>query len=122
MGPGILDLNGYNQTLAGVFTLDPQVTQSVGRDDVTNSAGTAAMLTINNSSDYDFEGYFSGNLAIDKYGAGTLTVGGNSTNSGDVAVYNGTLDVTGGMLCKIYTVGAPAIPNSSATPIRTIGS
>ena len=55
--------------------------------------------------DCNFAGTFTGNLALAKYSVGTLTTDGDSTNSGPVDVYDGTLDVTGS-----FTVVPQAIP------------
>ena len=81
-GAGTLDVNGYGLTLVGLFTGDAAGTLGAALDSVVNSSSAAATLTISNAADYDFEGAFGGNLAINKYGSGTLTVGGNCTNTG----------------------------------------
>jgi autotransporter-associated beta strand protein len=111
-GSGVLDVSAHDQAIAGLYT-DPASSQlSLGQDEVTNSGG-AAKLTVNNAHDYVFKGFFSGSLSIDKYGAGEWTLGGENTNSGDVAVYNGTLNVTGGLSCNVYTVPGTGNPEVS---------
>ena len=69
-------------------------------------------MTLNIGGYCDYEGVFSGNLAVAKYGAGTFTAGGASTNIGPVAVYDGVLRVTGSFTVTPYTVagyGSPQI-------------
>ena len=73
-------------------------------------AAPAAKLTVANASDYAFGGTLAGNLSVNKYGSGTWTLGGENGNSGDVAVYDGTLNVTGGLSCKVYTVPGAGSP------------
>ena len=107
LSSGTLDLNGHNLTLSGLFTGAEGTGHSTFWDEVTNSSSTPATLTVNNASDYDYEGFFSGNLGLAKCGSGTLTVGGTCINTGDAAVYDGMLNVTGGF------VGDPhAVPGS----------
>ena len=85
LGSGILDLNGHNLTLAGLYTGAEGPSHSAFWDEVTNTSATPATLTIVNSADYLYAGHFAGNLSLAKYGAGRFTVGGVSTNYGDVA-------------------------------------
>src|SRR5262249_7713063 len=65
------DLNGFNQTIAGLN----------GGGNVTNSSATAATLTINNTVAADFGGVVSGNLALTKGGTGTQTLSGATANT-----------------------------------------
>ena len=100
----MFDLNGFDQTIAGLYTDTAAGANDISGDQVTNSSSTLATLTIDNAGVAIFAGTFTGNLALAKYGVGTLTTDGDSTNSGPVDVYDGTLDVTGS-----FTV-VPAIP------------
>ena len=110
LGSGVLDLNGYNQAVACLMTDPASSALNLNADLVTNTSGTAAKLTVSNTSDYAFGGTLAGNLSVNKYGSGTWTLGGENSNSGDVAVYDGTLNVTGGLSCKVYTVPGAGSP------------
>lgn len=121
LGAGALDLNGHNLTLPGLFTGAGCDSYNIAADEVTNRSDTPAKLTINNTTDYDFGGFFAGNLAIDKSGPGTLTTGGANLNTGDVAVYDGTLKITGYFMSEPHTVlgyGTPQICDK-ADPVFT---
>ena len=84
-----LDLNGFNQTLAGLTSAASASTRSVE-----NSSGTPATLTISNAVADVFTGvlgYSYRNFSLLKQGAGTLTI----TNANG---YNGDTTVSGGRL------------------------
>lgn len=69
-----LDLNGHDQTLAG---LKHGTVSQVDNSFVTNSlAGDAnlAVLTLNHTTNYTYAGRIEGNLALVKEGTGTLTL------------------------------------------------
>jgi autotransporter-associated beta strand protein len=107
-----LDLNGFNQTVAGLAT----VTRGARRDQcVVNSASAlAATLTVNNGAAYTYSGqlgtggngFTSGpNFGLRKDGAGKLTLSPANTNSsgtiinlqytGPTTVNNGVLEIAG---------------------------
>jgi autotransporter-associated beta strand protein len=97
-----LDLNGNNQTLAGLRNVTRNSTR-VQR--VVNSSGTAATLTVGNSSDHTYSaelGWTSGsfgtaayrNFGLTKSGSGTLTLGGANSYTGATAIDNGTLEIS----------------------------
>jgi len=79
-----LDLNGFNQTLAGLTT----VVRTARRDQgIINSSATPATLTVNNTADYIFTGQlgtggqnatsaitYGQNFGLTKNGAGKLTL------------------------------------------------
>src|ERR1019366_1371028 len=82
-----LDLNGFNQTVAGLTS-----TASASIRSVENSSGTPATLTISNAVADVFTGvlgYSHPNFSLLKQGAGTLTI----TNANG---YNGDTTVSGG--------------------------
>ena len=103
-GSGVLDLNGHNQSLAGLYTDTESDQHRPFLDTVTNSSATAAKLTVNISSDSLYAGVFAGNLALDKYGPGKWTVSGVNTNWGDVAVYDGTLQIDGCFSADVHAI------------------
>lgn len=83
------DLNGFNQTLAGLTN----VTDLTLRNQrILNTAGTAATLTIQDNSNRTFSGTINGtNLNLTKSGSGTFTLSGVNTHSGATTVSAGTL-------------------------------
>jgi len=89
---GILDLNGFNQTTARLYT---EATTAAARG-VTSA--TPATLTINQSlASSWFDGQFTGAVSLFKTGTGTLILTNSiSTTSGDITVSNGTLVVASG--------------------------
>ena len=96
---GTLDLNGFNQTLAGLVSIAGS--GSFSATNVVTSA-TAATLTLNGSGSYVYgansttnNGVLSGALNVVKAGSGSQTLGGNNTYSGGTTVAGGTLVVTG---------------------------
>jgi autotransporter-associated beta strand protein len=105
------DLNGNNQTLAGLD--NGGNVPLLRRQTVTNSSLTPATLTINNAADFIFGGanlnavnssttraQITGNLALVKSGAGTLTLGGTLANDATAAgnTYSGNTTVNEGIL------------------------
>lgn len=91
-----LELDGANQTLAGLS----------GSGLVTNSAVTAATLTIGSTSSTFFGGVIGGNIALTKTGSGTWTLGGSST-------YSGATQIEGGTLQLAPALGAVTVDNAS---------
>jgi len=90
------DLNGFNQTLAGLSG-----TGNNGSNRLVNSSATAVTLTISNTSatSYTYNGFlgFSGanNLSLIKAGPGIQNLNGANNNySGGTIVTNGTLLAT----------------------------
>jgi autotransporter-associated beta strand protein len=84
-GSGKLDISGNNQTVAGL----------IGGGGVTNSAVTAATLTVNNSTNLSFPGTIIGNLNLVKSGAGTQALGGTNSYTGTTVIHAGTLRLNG---------------------------
>ena len=116
------DLNGQNQTLAGLsFT----GTLGARRFFNVNNTGAAATLTINNTADYSFGGATNANslvapnplvaanariigaIALTKNGAGTLSLGGTLTGGATVNehTYTGATNILGGTL-RLFSGGA----------------
>jgi autotransporter-associated beta strand protein len=87
--PGVLRLDGNNQTVASLA--------SNGR--VVNGNATLATLTVNNSSPATFSGNLGGtgtdenNLALVKDGTGTLSLSGPSSFTGGTTIEEGTLSL-----------------------------
>ena len=104
-----VNMNGFSQQLAGLTN----VARSLRVQRIVNSnVSAAATLTINNASAHTFTGSLGGaangsvsagamagstggnNFALSKSGAGTFTVGGTHSYSGDTTVGAGALELT----------------------------
>jgi autotransporter-associated beta strand protein len=82
-----LDLNGFNQTVAGL-----QNTAANLRSQQVLNSGAAATLTIQNTTDHAFSGVLNGtNLSLAKTGPGTQTIGGVNTMTGTTTINQGRL-------------------------------
>jgi autotransporter-associated beta strand protein len=82
------DLNGKNQTLAGLTSVTGR-TLRIQR--VFNSSGTAT-LTISNTASYTFSGNIDGSgLSLSKRGSGTQTLAAPNDYTGDTSINAGTL-------------------------------
>jgi len=95
----ILDLNGNQQTIAGLE----------GAGTVTNAAsGGAVTLTVAQAGSSAFTGALTGELALVKSGAGVLTLSGANTFNGGTTVNGGTLALGGsqGVLQGAVTINA----------------
>ena len=110
LGSGVLDLNGYNQTLAGLLTGAGKRANNTDADEVTGSSGTASTLTVKNAADYTFAGRLEGNVSLAKYGTAILTLTGDCTSQGQALVYDGTLDIEGTFLGTAQTVAGYGNP------------
>jgi autotransporter-associated beta strand protein len=98
---GTFDLNGFDQTLAGLLK-GPQPAS------VTNSGGSVSTLTLDLAAAATYAGTFADGgsaLNVIKSGAGTLTLSGvSSAFTGGLTVTNGGLNLTG----NLGTTGATA--------------
>ena len=98
---GILNMNGFNQELAG---LQSTAGTNAGASDNTITSSSAATLTINNSADFTYgagtaanSGVITGSISLVKQGAGTLTLGDANTYTGSTTVSSGSLLVNGSL-------------------------
>ena len=99
--PSALDLNGNNQTLAGLG--EPSWGgMDAGARHVVNTSGTAAILTLNTTTDQssgatiggtDINGTAGNDLSLVKSGGGKQTLSGANTYSGNTTVNGGTLSL-----------------------------
>lgn len=94
-GTTTLNLNGFNQTVAGLA-------QSAYAATVTNSSGTPATLTVNAGTDGTFDGRLSGNLSLAKSGAGNFTLSSSNIYAGATLINDGVLAL--GALASTLTV------------------
>lgn len=108
-GYATLDLDGYNQTIAGIaFTTGDNIPTIV-------TASSAATLTINDSSALSFgnatTGLLTGALALTKAGSGTLTLQNAPSDT-----YTGPTTLLGGTLA----LDASTYANSSSTTVGNL--
>jgi autotransporter-associated beta strand protein len=96
---GTLDLNGRNQTIAGLQSISG--TNTGTSTNVVTSA-TSAVLTINNSDNFIYgagtaanSGVISGTISLVKGGLGTQTLTGANAYTGTTTINAGTLLVNG---------------------------
>lgn len=82
------DLNGKNQTLAGLTNVPGRTLRN---QRILNSGG-AATLTISNTANFTFSGNINGTgLNLVKRGSGTLTLSAANGYTGDTTIHAGTL-------------------------------
>jgi fibronectin-binding autotransporter adhesin len=116
---GVFDLNGNNQTVAGLgsLTSGPALEGSgVGSaGSITNSGTTDNTLTVNNTAGYTYNGKVEGNVALTKSGAGTLLLNGANTYVGPTIVDSGTLAIDGAI------AGTPSIQVKSGATLDVSG-
>lgn len=122
---GTLDLNGFNQTIAG---LNSTTGTNAAASNNTVTSSTAATLTIGGSGTYSYgdgsaanSGVITGAISLVKSGTGTQTLG-------DANTYTGTTTVNGGNLVIASTGshtggGAYTVNSGGALTVNgTIGS
>lgn len=85
-----LDLNGFNQRIAGLLS-----TGTTTARQVINSSGTSSTLTIQNAAASTYTGEISGDISIVKQGTFTQTLSGTNTYTGRTIVQAGTLTLSG---------------------------
>jgi fibronectin-binding autotransporter adhesin len=105
---GTFDLNGQNQTIAGLNSIAGTSTTS---DNLVTST-SAATLTITGSGSFGDgtsanSGVIGGAISVVKSGSGVQTLGDFNTYTGTTTVSGGTLSITG----LLDTVGAPSTAN-----------
>ncbi len=114
---GTFNLGGYNQTISTL----------AGTGNITTSNGNATLTVGNGDTTFTYGGSFSdsnsGALSVNKVGAGTLTLTGNSGFSGGITISAGTLTTTGdqqlGNGSLTFNGGTWDAYNNSARPLVT---
>lgn len=121
---GALDLNGSNQTIAGLTDAIGWGGADAGARSVVNTSGTAVTLTLNTTANQssgvsiggtDINGTAGNNLSLVKSGSATQTLSGVSTYTGTTAVNGGKLIVNGNISTSVTTVASGAILGGSGT-------
>ena len=107
-----VDLKGFNQTIGGLRSFTGTGSTSANATRTVTNSGSAATLTVNNSSatNYLYDGVISGNLSLTKNGTATQTLSGNNTYNGATTVNAGSLLLSGN-----GTLGTSAISISGGT-------
>ncbi|MCX6896776.1 MAG: autotransporter-associated beta strand repeat-containing protein, partial [Verrucomicrobia bacterium] len=119
-----LILNGYTQTLAGIFSVANTNTLVTNR--ITGGSTNSSMLTVSNAVAYTYNGILGGtnandnNLALVKAGTNTLTLTRANTYTNWTTISNGTLLVNGSLASKEVTVATGATLGGTGTVSGTI--
>jgi fibronectin-binding autotransporter adhesin len=126
-----LNLFGNNQTLAGLTNVTGNALRS---QEIYNTSGTLATLTVNNTDSFVYSGKLGGqigftatsgdNLALTKSGAGTFTISGANTYTGATTISGGTLALGAlGTLpnASAVSIGAGTL-NAATTGTETTGT
>ncbi|MEO7319939.1 MAG: autotransporter-associated beta strand repeat-containing protein, partial [Chthoniobacteraceae bacterium] len=121
---GSLDLNGFDQTLAGLA----RTSTTGGRDATVQNLGAPATLTLNVTGQVAYAGtiatgsttgnaIITGELSLVKNGVGTQTLSGGGSNS-----YTGSTTINAGILKLQKAENFDAIPISTAVSINAVGT
>jgi len=105
LGAGGLDLDGHDVSLSSLATGTPNPNHSLFWDEISNTSGSNATLTIQNDDDLTYGGVLSGNLALAKYGSGTLTLEGENYATATATVYEGWLEIESSYLGNVVADG-----------------
>ncbi|MGP8199264.1 MAG: beta strand repeat-containing protein [Limisphaerales bacterium] len=112
---GTLDLNGFNQTIAGLNSVSGDGTETA-QNIITNSSASAVTLTLSGSGAYSYGAGTIANSGIIA-GAINLVVNGSGTNAlGDINTYTGTTKVNAG------TLALTGVGVIGGTPEITVGA
>ena len=115
--PGILDLNGFNQT---VGSLAGDQYASVTSEVVTNSSATPVTLTLGGTSKTTlYGGLIAGNLSLVLNGSGSTLTLSNTANTytGNTTISNGALKLT-----AISSLASPAINLSASVAVLDVST
>jgi fibronectin-binding autotransporter adhesin len=120
---GILDLNGFDQTVAGIIYAG----QGVATGTRTITSATPAVLTVDNATDSIDTGtnagtnnvVLTGALSLTKEGVGTLVLNGANTYTGNTVVSAGTLELADDAQLK-FVLGNASEVNNSLTGAGTV--
>lgn len=105
------NLNGYSQTVGGIA--DGGTTG--GTKQITNT-GSAATLTVNNSTAYTYSYLISGSISLVKSGSEKFTLAGANTYTGNTTVSAGDLCINGSL------ASASAVSVASGATLSGTGS
>ena len=86
-----LDLYGFNQTISSLES-DTNYANTANTI-ITNGASSTSKLTINGSSKGRYDGLIAGNISLFKGGAGTQTITGLNTYTGNTVIVEGAISI-----------------------------
>jgi autotransporter-associated beta strand protein len=112
------DLNGCNQTLAGLTD------GATFAELVTNSAATPSTLTLNLSTASTYSGVIAGNVALVENGSANLYLAGTNAYTGNTTVNGGTLELAQPTLAvrSTVTVANGAVLQLDFAETNTVGA
>ena len=122
--PSVLDLNGYNQTLAGItmatWVFTNTSSTNFSRSTVTNSSASIKTLTLNVTGTDTFAGQMRGNLNL-AIGSGTVYLNGTNDFTGTCTVANGATLGGSGSVSAAVTVnnGGTLAPGNAGIGTNT---
>ncbi len=93
-GSAVFELDGYDQTVAGLSNLGTTMTMVI-----TNTSASFSTMTINNALPWSYGGLITTNINLVKTGAGVLTLASGTGTDVSTNTYIGTTMVTNGTLC-----------------------
>jgi autotransporter-associated beta strand protein len=112
----VLNLNGFNQTVASLTSNPTTVgTNTTGKS---LTSATPATLTVNQATDTTYASLITGSTSLVKDGVGSLTLSGASTFTGNVTVNSGTLVAGGATVTSLgsaTTAGRTVTVNNGST-------
>ncbi|MDB6170933.1 MAG: putative autotransporter protein [Chthoniobacteraceae bacterium] len=119
--PATLDLNGFNQTVAGLA----RTSGTIGRDATVTNSGEAKTLTLNVTTSAAYAGSIqaantagnatiTGNLSLVKNGPGTQSLSGGGANT-----YTGSTVINGGILKLQKGANTDALPPGNSVTINS---
>ena len=97
-GAAVFDLNGFNQTLAGLSD------GATNPETITNSAATSSTLTLNLNGAFAYSGSIGGKISLVQNGTGLQLVSGTNNYTGNTTVNGGTLEFATASLSPASTV------------------
>ena len=122
---GSVDLNGYSQIVGGLRSGNLAAGETLSSNATRNiTSATAATLTVNQTTSALYDGTITGAVSLTKNSAGTLTLSGTNTYTGNTTINAGTLLLasTGSIGSKTINVASGATLNVSAVSGYNVGA
>ena len=120
-----MDLNGYSQIVGGLRSGNLAAGETLSSNATRNiTSATAATLTVNQTTSALYDGTITGAVSLTKNSAGTLTLSGTNTYTGNTTINAGTLLLasTGSIGSKTINVASGATLNVSAVSGYNVGA
>jgi autotransporter-associated beta strand protein len=113
---GVLDMNGFNATVAGL---------TLSHGTITNTGLVQSVLTINNPTNTNYGGTITGDIALVKTGAGDQTLSMDSTFTGGVTLQQGLIRVGANAALgtgALSVTGSGTLATTTASPILSVAN